>query len=109
MRNIYSLGGFPRLGYPGTTLRYKKIYLIPNTPSHFYNFLTRLVTQGKGAKRAYKEAFEALAKAKAKMEASAIQEEGLRKDMLDSFDSYCEAKVRNSRTFRESDQAEEIL
>lgn len=49
-------------------------------------------------KRAYKEAFEALAKAKAKMEASAIQEEGLRKDILDSFDNYCEAKVINQNT-----------
>lgn len=76
---------------------------------------TRLVTQEKGAKRAYKEAFEALAKAKAKMEASAKQEEGLRKEMLDSFDSYCEAKVRNSvsqaftPTRREGDRAQVII
>eukprot|EP00752_Nemacystus_decipiens_P009557 g8537.t1 len=53
----------------------------------------KLVTQEREAKRQYKEAFEALAKAKAKMEASAKQEEGLRRDLIDSFDSYLEAKA----------------
>lgn len=53
----------------------------------------RLVTQEREAKRQYKEAFEALAKAKTKMEASAKQEEGLRRDLIDSFDGYLEAKV----------------
>lgn len=53
----------------------------------------RLITREREAKRAYKEAFDALAKSKEKMEASSRQEEGLRKDLLDSFDTYCEAKV----------------
>ena len=51
------------------------------------------MTQEREAKRQYKEAFEALAKAKAKMEASAKQEEGLRRDLIESFDGYLEAKV----------------
>lgn len=55
----------------------------------------RLVTQEREAKRAYKEAFEALTKAKAKTEASARQEEGLRRELLASFELYCEAKVTN--------------
>lgn len=55
--------------------------------------LSRLVTRDREAKRAYKAAFEALAKAKAKMEASTKQEEGLRRDLIDAFDSFCEAKV----------------
>ena len=46
------------------------------------------------AKRAYKQAFEALQKAKVRMEASAGQEEALRRDLLDAFDSRCEAKVQ---------------
>lgn len=54
----------------------------------------RLVTREREAKRAYKEAFDALAKSKEKMEASSRQEEVLRKDLLDAFDTYCEAKVR---------------
>lgn len=57
------------------------------------NFYCRLVTQEREAKRQYKEAFEALAKARTKMEASAKQEEGLRRDLIDSFDGYLEAKV----------------
>ncbi|CAM9697798.1 unnamed protein product [Sphacelaria rigidula] len=54
----------------------------------------QLVTREREAKRAYKEAFDALAKSKEKMEASSRQEEVLRKDLLDAFDTYCEAKVR---------------
>lgn len=57
------------------------------------DLLCRLITQEREAKRQYKEAFEALAKAKAKMVASANQEEGLRRDLIDLFDSYLEAKV----------------
>ncbi|CAM9338046.1 unnamed protein product [Ectocarpus sp. 12 AP-2014] len=53
----------------------------------------KLVTQEREAKRNYKEAFEVLAKAKAKMEASAQQEEELRKDLLESFDGYLEEKA----------------
>lgn len=53
-----------------------------------------LVTREREAKRRYKEAFEALAKAKTKMEASAEQEEGLRRDLIDSFErKYLDAKV----------------
>lgn len=63
--------------------------------SRVFSPVIRLVTQGKEVKRAYKEAFEALAKAKAKMETSADHEDDLRKDMLNSFDNYCEAKVLN--------------
>lgn len=51
------------------------------------------MTQEREAKRNYKEAFEVLAKAKAKMEASAQQEEELRKDLIESFDGYLEEKV----------------
>lgn len=52
------------------------------------------MTREREAKRRYKEAFEALAKAKGKMEASAQQEEGLRRDLIDSFEQkYLEAKV----------------
>lgn len=54
----------------------------------------RLVTQEREAKRNYKEAFEALTKAKEKMEASAKQEEALRRDLIEAFDGYFEAKVR---------------
>ncbi|CAM9496000.1 unnamed protein product [Ectocarpus sp. 6 AP-2014] len=53
----------------------------------------KLVTQEREAKRNYKEAFEVLAKAKAKMEASAQQEEELRKDLIQSFDGYLEEKA----------------
>ncbi|CAM9412742.1 unnamed protein product [Ectocarpus fasciculatus] len=53
----------------------------------------KLVTQEREAKRNYKEAFEVLAKAKAKMEASAQQEEELRKDLIESFDGYLEEKA----------------
>lgn len=59
------------------------------------------MTQEREAKRQYKEAFEALAKAKAKMEASAKQEEGLRRDLIDSFDSYLEAKVSAAKAPRQ--------
>lgn len=52
------------------------------------------MTQEREAKRQYKEAFEALAKAKTRMEVSSKQEEGLRRDLIDSFDGYLEAKVR---------------
>lgn len=53
------------------------------------------MTREREAKRKYKEAFEALEKAKVKMEASAKQEEGLRRDLIDSFEKiYSEAKVR---------------
>ncbi|CAN0064948.1 unnamed protein product [Scytosiphon promiscuus] len=56
-----------------------------------------LVTREREAKRNYKEAFEALAKAKAKMEASAQQEEALRRDLIDSFErKYLEAKADGS-------------
>ncbi|CBN79257.1 kinesin-like protein [Ectocarpus siliculosus] len=53
----------------------------------------KLVTQERETKRNYKEAFEVLAKAKAKMEASAQQEEELRKDLIQSFDGYLEEKA----------------
>ncbi|CAM9692682.1 unnamed protein product [Ectocarpus sp. 4 AP-2014] len=53
----------------------------------------KLVTQEREAKRNYKEAFEVLAKAKAKMEASAQQEEELRKDLIESFNGYLEEKA----------------
>ncbi len=55
------------------------------------------MTQEREAKRNYKEAFEALTKAKAKMEASATQEEALRRDLIESFDGYFEAKVRGGQ------------
>lgn len=51
------------------------------------------MTQEREAKRNYKAAFEALARAKVKMEGSAMQEEGLRRDLIKSFDEYFEEKV----------------
>lgn len=51
------------------------------------------MTQEREAKRNYKAAFEGLARAKTKMEGSATQEEGLRRDLIQSFDEYFEAKV----------------
>lgn len=51
------------------------------------------MTQEREAKRNYKAAFEALERAKTKMEGSAKQEEGLRRDLINSFDEYFEAKV----------------
>ncbi|CAM9995473.1 unnamed protein product [Ascophyllum nodosum] len=53
----------------------------------------KFVMRDREAKRAYKQAFEALQKAKVRMEASAGQEEALRRDLLDAFDSRCEAKA----------------
>lgn len=68
----------------------------PSSPMSFpFHDSGRLVTREREAKKSYKEAFDALVKAKAKMEASARQEEGLRRELLSSFEAYCESKVKN--------------
>lgn len=51
------------------------------------------MTQVREAKRNYKAAFEALARAKIKIEGSAMQEEELRRDLINSFEEHFEAKV----------------
>ncbi|CAM9629433.1 unnamed protein product [Pylaiella littoralis] len=53
----------------------------------------KLVTQVREAKRNYKAAFEALARAKIKIEGSATQEEELRRDLINSFEEHFEAKA----------------
>lgn len=65
------------------------------TPWKMFRAFLRLVTQDREAKRAYKQAFEALTKAKAKMEASTKQEEALRRELLLAFDSYSKTKVQS--------------